>query len=261
MIGAARSLRLVPLVVVATSSLLALKGFGILLGGNSLLGSQRSAHAGETEARRPWARDAIGYPDYTGSVAAKADEQKSGAEKPGATPGGKPDAPEAKPDGTKIDPDHPPPSAGERAVLESLNQRRQELDARARELDLRESLLKANEKKIDARLNEVKEIEGRINATAKKKDEAEAARFKSLFSLYENLKAKDAAKIFDRLDLPVLLEVASQINPRRMSDILAQMSAQTAERLTTEIAARSGAVARPPPTSELPKIEGRPNGT
>jgi flagellar motility protein MotE (MotC chaperone) len=265
MIGAARSLRLVPLVVVAASSLLALKTFGILLDGNSLLSSQRSAQAGEaSDTRRPWARDAIGYPDYTGSVAAKADEPKAGAEKPAAAPPGKADALPAKappPDGTAIDPDHPAPSAGERAVLESLNQRRQELDARGRELDLRESLLKASEKKVEARLSEVKEIEARITATAKKKDEAEVARFKSLVSMYENMKAKDAAKVFDRLDLPVLLEVASQINPRRMSDILAQMSPQMAERLTTEIAARSGAVSRPPPSSELPKIEGRPNGT
>jgi len=252
MIRAARSLRLVPLVVVAASSLLALKTFGLLLGSNISFSSQRSAHAGEaTDTRRPWARDAIGHPDYTGSVAAKADEQKSGSEKPAAAPAAKADAPEAKPppDGTKFDPDHPAPSAGERAVLESLNQRRQELDARAREIDLRESLLKASEKKVEARLNELKEIEARINATAKKKDEAEAARFKSLVSMYENMKAKDAAKVFDRLDLPVLLEIAGQINPRRMSDILAQMSPQTAEKLTVEIAARSGAVTRPPPTS------------
>ncbi len=33
------------------------------------------------------------------------------------------------------------------------------------------------------------------------KDESEAARFKSLVTMYENMKAKDAAKIFDRLDM------------------------------------------------------------
>ena len=58
--------------------------------------------------------------------------------------------------------------------------------------------------------------------------------------MYENMKAKDAAKIFDRLEIKILVEVATQINPRRMSDILAQMSPEAAERLTVELAARSG---------------------
>jgi flagellar motility protein MotE (MotC chaperone) len=238
---------------------------------------------GNTAApRKSWMQEIFDYPEYTGTVAAPAETGKPapapGAKtepKPGASaappsageaktkPGeAKPASAEAKPGGAPgaLDPDHPPPSAGERAVLESLNQRRQELEARARELDLRENLLTATEKRVEARLAEIKETEARINATVHKKDEAEAARFKSLVSMYENMKAKDAAKIFDRLDMRVLLELASQINPRRMSDILAQMSPDVAERLTGEIAARAGAVQKPAATPDLPKIEGRPNG-
>jgi flagellar motility protein MotE (MotC chaperone) len=39
--------------------------------------------------------------------------------------------------------------------------------------------------------------------------------------------------------LRVLIEVASQINPRRMSDTMAQMQPEAAERLTIELAAVS----------------------
>jgi flagellar motility protein MotE (MotC chaperone) len=74
--------------------------------------------------------------------------------------------------------------------------------------------------------------------------------------MYENMKAKEAAKIFDRLDMRVLLEVATQLNPRRMSDILALMSAEAAERLTIELATRGKDRAQTP--ADLPKIEGRP---
>jgi flagellar motility protein MotE (MotC chaperone) len=225
-------------------------------------------------------QEVFDFPEYTGAVdapaakngpapapGAKTEPKPAAAATPGAgeakpKPGeAKPASAEAKPSTPgALDPDHPPPSAGERAVLESLNQRRQELEARARELDVRENLLAATEKRVEARLAEIKETEARINATVHKKDEAEAARFKSLVTMYENMKAKDAAKIFDRLDMRVLLELASQINPRRMSDILAQMSAEVAERLTGEIAARAGAVEKPAATPDLPKIEGRPNG-
>ena len=77
--------------------------------------------------------------------------------------------------------------------------------------------------------------------------------------MYENMKAKDAAKIFDRLDIKLVTEVANMINPRRMSDIMAQMSPETAERLTVELANRDTTEKAQP--AELPKIEGRPSGT
>jgi flagellar motility protein MotE (MotC chaperone) len=253
------------------------------------LGADRPTDAPATATRKSWMQEVFDYPEYTGTVetkpadkgapavppdskaapaqtkpapgdakAAPADtkpkpgDAKAATADPKARPGGAPAA---------FDGDHPSPSAGERAVLESLNQRRQELEARARELDVRESLLAATEKRVEARLAEIKETEARINATGQKKDDAEAARFKGLVSMYENMKAKDAAKIFDRLDLRILVELTAQINPRRMSDILGQMSPEVAERLTSEIAARAGAVEKGPPAAELPKIEGRPNGT
>jgi flagellar motility protein MotE (MotC chaperone) len=88
----------------------------------------------------------------------------------------------------------------------------------------------------------------------------EAARFKGLVTMYENMKAKDAAKIFDRLDLKILVDMATQINPRRMSDILAQMAPQAAERLTVELANRASLAEKAGAAPELPKIEGRPSG-
>ena len=72
---------------------------------------------------------------------------------------------------------------------------------------------------------------------------------------------KDESKIFDRLDLRILVELANKMNPRRMSDILGVMTPEAAERLTIEIANRSGAIGggNAPVAPELPKIEGRPN--
>jgi flagellar motility protein MotE (MotC chaperone) len=78
--------------------------------------------------------------------------------------------------------------------------------------------------------------------------------------MYENMKPKDAAKIFDRLDLPILVQVTSLMNTRKMSDILGQMSAEAAERLTIELANRAGGNDRPASTADLPKIQGKPGG-
>jgi flagellar motility protein MotE (MotC chaperone) len=61
--------------------------------------------------------------------------------------------------------------------------------------------------------------------------------------------------------MKILLDVATKINPRRMSDIMAQMTPEAAERLTVELANRASLTPKAQPASELPKIEGRKNGT
>jgi flagellar motility protein MotE (MotC chaperone) len=233
------------------------------------------------KAKQSWLRQMFGFSDgsadaapargtdvsTTGSVstppkpAAKEGEGKKEGE---AKPGEKivPVSPKPTPMGTVVPLDgNRPISAGERAVLERLHERRQELDKRARELDMRENMLKEAETKLDMRMNELKTLEGQVGPNGKKKEEQEASRFKSLAVMYENMKAKDAAKIFDRLDIKVLIDMSSAINPRRMSEIMGQMSPEVAERLTSELAARANGTERTANPSDLPKIEGKPSGS
>jgi flagellar motility protein MotE (MotC chaperone) len=214
-------------------------------------------------APRLAARD---LPDITGSVDADAAAKNAAAKDAKPAPAAIP-AKDAKPapppngtvssianDGTTL------PTGAERAILERLQERRQELDTRARELDIRESLIQGAEKRMDAKLAEIKEAEAQIKVETQQKDEAEASRFKGLVTMYENMKPRDAAKIFDRLDITVLLEVASQIKPQKMSDILAQMSPDTAERLTVELAnrAQQSKSGSGNGAGDLPKIQGQP---
>jgi flagellar motility protein MotE (MotC chaperone) len=71
------------------------------------------------------------------------------------------------------------------------------------------------------------------------------------------MKPKDAAKVFDRLEMPVLIEIASQIAPRKMSDILGLMQTDAAERLTVELARRANGDKSATASADLPKIEGK----
>ncbi|MDU0958184.1 MAG: flagellar protein FlbB, partial [Bradyrhizobium sp.] len=110
--------------------------------------------------------------------------------------------------------------------------------------------------RIQSKTEEMKAIESRISGAQAAKTEADNARFKSIVTMYEGMKPKDAAKVFDRLDMSVLIEIASQIAPRKMSDILGLMTPEAAERLTVELARRAGAD-KPDTSAELPKIEGK----
>ncbi len=236
--------------------------------------------------RPSWMQEMFGFPDVTGSVSNAAPpsaatvtgsvatpkpaaKDGASADKAAAATGAKPPMPETKPPmpetkpaGVQIPLDgNRQLSAAERAILERLQERRLELERRARELDMRENMLKEAEARLEARMNELKEQESRNGGSGAKREDSDAARFKSLATMYENMKPKDAARIFDRLDIKVLIDMASLINPRRMSDILAQMSPEAAERLTSELANRASGGERTVNPAALPKIEGRPSGS
>jgi flagellar motility protein MotE (MotC chaperone) len=274
-----RELRLIPVVLLATVCLAALKLAGLLLDGGYLFKDSNldrvdrpihiihdpatgTATVADNTIVLPqggpsWAQEMLGYPDITGTLPAETQAQKN-IERIGGPLAAKSDKP---PDGRVVDLDaKPPASPAERALLERLAQRRQELDARGREIDLRESLLQAAEKKFESQATELRDLESSAGGALQRKEEADAQRLKNLVTMYENMKAKDAARIFDRLEMRILVEVVSQINPRRMSEILGQMSPEAAERLTVELANRASAGgALGTDISNLPKIEGTPS--
>jgi len=254
-----RDIRVLPVVVVAIAGFAVLKIAGLVIDGGYVF--DYDPHA----TKPSWAQDQLNFPsgrpdftDVTGSVDEKKGEGKKDDKPKEEAP--KPDAPAAeavRPDGTLLYPGQGAPvSASERAVLERLQARRQELEARAREIDIRESLLKAAEKKVESKVEELKGVESKISTETTQKNEAEAARFKGIITMYESMKPKDAAKVFDRLEMPVLYQIASQIAPRKMSDILGLMSPEVAERLTTEMARRAG-TDQSASADALPKIEGK----
>ncbi len=122
-------------------------------------------------------------------------------------------------------------------VLESLPERRKGLATRAEALDTRERLLAAAEKRVEDRIAELKEIEARINARIGEQDAENEARLAGLVAMYETMKPKDAARIFERLDMGVLLDVVtSGCSRARMAAVMAAMDPVTAQDLTVELA-------------------------
>jgi flagellar motility protein MotE (MotC chaperone) len=128
-------------------------------------------------------------------------------------------------------------ASSENAINERLAERRAELEALEKELDMRATLLDAAEKRIEGRGAELKALEEKINKLIDDNKAAEQQQFVSLVAMYENMKPKDAAAIFDQLDMPVLLGVTRAMNPRKMAPILARMNPMKAKALTDGIAA------------------------
>lgn len=253
-------IRLLPIVIVAASGLLVLKATALITSGESLFAENQPAKKIMTEDDLPKFARVLARmrfippppdPEVTGSVPAKKDtakkeevDKKAEAGKNGQKVAEqKSSSPAASNPSVPAQPlPAPQPaqstSATERAILERLQERRGVIDERVREIDLRENLLKAAEKKLDGRIGELKEIEGKIDGSAKAEQVEVEKQIKAVVIMYEAMKPKDAARVFDRLKLDVLVPIVTAMKPARMAEVLAAMSPESAEKLTVALASK-----------------------
>jgi len=153
-------------------------------------------------------------------------------------------------------------SRGEADVLERLAERRATLDAREKDVVLREQMLAVAERQINGKLSELKQLEQKLEALVIKRSELEEAQIASLVKTYESMNPEDAARIFNRLERSIMVDVASRMKPAKIGAVLAAMEPARAQDLTVLLARRlkvtlnapSAAAVAPvqPPAAEPP---------
>lgn len=161
------------------------------------------------------------------------------------------------PQNTDADTSVPPPpdqsdnqpqsfSTSELEVLQSLSKRRDELDAREKAIAQKEALLQAAEQEVDHKIAELNKLKGEIEDLLGKQQTMENDRIESLVKIYENMKPKEAATIFNTLDMTVLLNVISHMNERKVAPIIAAMDPQKARIVTIRLAEQHQLPSAPP---------------
>lgn len=128
-------------------------------------------------------------------------------------------------------------SATEQQLLARLTARREELQQYEEDLSLRASIVDAAEKRIAERTTTLEALEAQISTLVDQREQMETGQFAGIVAMYETMKPKDAANIFNNLDMEVLLRVAKTMSPRKMAPILAEMSPARAQELTVQMAA------------------------
>lgn len=123
-------------------------------------------------------------------------------------------------------------------LLERLRERRQQIDVRERELEKQESLIMAAEARLDRRITELKDLEATIEGLLTRLDEQEQAKINQLVKIYATMKPKDAARIFNDLDMPILLTVIENMKESKVAPIIAEMESIKATALTEELSNR-----------------------
>lgn len=117
-----------------------------------------------------------------------------------------------------------------------LSERRKKLDQREKEIQTREALLKAAENELDKKLQELTRLKTEIEGLLNQQTEEEQKRIQSLVKIYEGMKPKDAARIFDTLDVDVLVSVITKMSERKIAPVLAAMNPERARTVTIMMA-------------------------
>jgi flagellar motility protein MotE (MotC chaperone) len=120
-------------------------------------------------------------------------------------------------------------------LLQQLAERRQVLESREQEFEIRTGLLAAAESRIDKKVEELKVLRETISGLIKTFDAQQDAKLLSLVKIYENMKPKEAAKIFEALQMDTLLEVAERMKERKLAPIMAKMDPEKARDMTVEL--------------------------
>ena len=103
-------------------------------------------------------------------------------------------------------------------------------------------------------------LESQISTLVDQRKEMESGQFAGIVAMYETMKPKDAAAIFNNLDMDVLLRVAKTMSPRKMAPILAVMDTPRAQELTVKMADLADQPATemsPSDLAALPQIVGQ----
>jgi flagellar motility protein MotE (MotC chaperone) len=121
-------------------------------------------------------------------------------------------------------------------LLQTLSERRKELEAWVEDAKNKENILNATSAKIDTKLNELKALRAELQDLLSLYNEKESLKIKSLVKIYESMKPGEAAAIFEKLDMNVLLQVIDNMKEAKVAPILGKLSPTKAREVTTEFA-------------------------
>ncbi len=130
-------------------------------------------------------------------------------------------------------------SPAELQVLQSLGDRRGQLDQREATLDTQVQLIAAAEAKLDSRIGQMNQLKADIQGLIGQADQQAQADQDRLVRVYEDMPPKAAAAALTVMDDSVRLPIAAKMKERKLADVLRYMAPADAKTLTEKLAQRT----------------------
>ncbi len=131
-------------------------------------------------------------------------------------------------------------------LLADLRARREQLAMREQTIAQREALVRAAMARVNDRMGELAALQAKLEQLEAARREHEAANWAGLVKLYETMKPREAAVIFNDLEQPVLIGLLDRMKESKAALVLGAMAPDRARDATAALAAaRSQRVSAP----------------
>ncbi|MBP2296007.1 MotE family protein [Azospirillum rugosum] len=207
-------LRVLPITLVAILMVLPLK-LGALMDGFPVIAQQFDREFGKHE--RPWATDLKG----------------DGTAEPAKDPAlAMPPVSIAPPPPVPAEVALATPSCTDPALRAAITEQKADVAARTRHLTEAEAVLAAAETRATAQIQRLGEIKRDVEALMQQRSSLQQEDLKRMVSIYETMKPRDAARIFNDLETDIIIDVLDRMPERRSAPIIAELEDTKAREVT-----------------------------
>lgn len=123
-------------------------------------------------------------------------------------------------------------SSAEIDHLQKLNDRKKELDAREEELNRMEGELQVQKVELEKRIKELEEMRGKISTMLEDRVKVDDQKVDTLVQMYSNMKAPQAAKVFETMDEDLAVEILGRMKKKSAADIMNLLKPEKAQVLS-----------------------------
>lgn len=217
--------RILPLTLVAAFLVLPFK-FGELTEGFPVLAEQFDREFGAHD--RPWAKD----------LKAEADKRQTENQAAGIADAKTGPAVDVKTAALPADAQLAPASCTDPNLRAAIDEQKTDLADRSRRIVEGEAVLAATAARASAQIERLTAVKKDVEALLRQRSNMQSEDLKRMVTIYETMKPRDAARIFNELDTAVVIDVLDRMQERRSAPIIAELEDNKAREITRQILQR-----------------------
>ncbi len=127
-------------------------------------------------------------------------------------------------------------SGGENDHLLTLAQRKKELDQRDEDLKQTESQIQEQKKELDKKIAELEETRRKIASILEERVKVDEQKVETLVQMYSNMRAPQAAKIFETMDEGLVVEILGRMKKKNAADVMNLIKPEKAQIFSEKLA-------------------------
>lgn len=120
--------------------------------------------------------------------------------------------------------------------LQKLIDRKKELDAREEELNRVEQELVAQKQELEKRMKELEDMRAQISSMLENRVKVDDQKIDTLVQMYSNMKAPQAAKVFETMDEDLAVEIIGRMKKKNAADIMNLLKPEKAQLFSEKFA-------------------------